>query len=339
MANIGKIKLDRGILLAPMEAVTDISFRVICKRMGADIVYTEFVNAEGLIRNVKKTKKKLALEEEERPVGIQIYGGEIESMVEAARIAEQENPDLIDLNCGCWVKKIASRGAGAGLLKDPPLMARMAKAIIDEVSVPVTVKTRIGWDAGSINIVEVAKLLEQTGVAALTIHCRTRSQGHSGEAQLEHLESVKKAVSIPVIGNGGILQPEDARRMFETGCDAVMIARGAIANPWIFKQTKHFLRHGSHLSEPSLDERVDVVREHLRMSVLVKGERKAILEFRKYYSGYLKGIPFAARVRADLMKLETLDTVLERIDRFRDETRQATQNEFVVSEPLASVPA
>ncbi|HEX3073703.1 MAG TPA: tRNA-dihydrouridine synthase family protein, partial [Ignavibacteriales bacterium] len=223
MFKINNIEIDKALLLAPMEDVTDLSFRLVCKEFGADVVYTEFVNSEGLIRNVQKTHKKLETAEAERPVGIQIYGENIESMVKAAIIAEQEEPDLIDVNAGCWIKKICGRGAGAGLLKDPPYMQKMMKEIVDAVKLPVTVKTRIGWDNESIQILDVAKRLEDVGIKALTVHCRTRSQGHSGNPDWSWIPKIKEVVSIPVAVNGGIFTAVDAKRAFdETGADAVM---------------------------------------------------------------------------------------------------------------------
>ncbi|MDP3829673.1 MAG: tRNA-dihydrouridine synthase family protein, partial [Ignavibacteriaceae bacterium] len=233
MFKIGKINIDKAILLAPMEDVTDVSFRLICKELGADVVYTEFVNAEGLVRASEKTHKKLKIIEEERPVGIQIYGSNLISMVNAAKIAEEENPDLIDINAGCWVKNVVNCGAGAGLLKDPIYLQSLVKSVVDSVSLPVTVKTRIGWDFDSIQIVEVAKRLEDAGAEGLVIHCRTRSQGHKGEPDWSWIPKIKEVVKIPVALNGGIMTAADAKSAFEqTNADAVMIARGAIANPW-----------------------------------------------------------------------------------------------------------
>jgi len=307
-----KLGIRNGLLLAPMEDVTDISFRRICKEFGADIVYTEFVNADGLVRSRKPTKsrQKMIIREEERPVGIQIYGGSLDTMLEAARIVEAEEPDILDINAGCWVRKVAGRGAGAGLLRDLPAMVTMAKSIVDQSALPVTLKTRIGWDVESIRIVELARMLEDVGIQALTIHCRTRQQGHSGDPDWSWIPRIKAAVSIPVILNGGVMTPEDARRAFaETGCDAVMIARGAIANPWIFRETKYYLETG-RLPEPvSFSERIDTALRHLRLSVDIKGERRAVLEMRKHYIAYLKYVPNSRQMRNILMKPETLAEV------------------------------
>lgn len=292
-----------------MEDVTDMSFRQICKEFGADIVYTEFVNADGLVRSAKptKTRQKMLIREEERPVGIQIYGGNLDTMREAAGIAEAEQPDILDINAGCWVKKVAGRGAGAGLLKDLPYMVRMAEAIVRQVRIPVTLKTRIGWDHDSIQITELARMLQDVGVEALTVHCRTRQQGHSGDPDWSWIPRIKQVVDIPVILNGGVMEPEDVPRAFaETGCDAVMIARGAIANPWIFREAKQLMADGTLPAPPGFAERIDTALRHLRMSVAVKGERRAVLEMRKHYIAYLKYVPNSRQMRHILMKPETL---------------------------------
>lgn len=303
MFNVGKINIEKALLLAPMEDVTDIAFRRLCKELGADVVYTEFVNSDGLIRSNKKTERKLEITDEERPVGIQIYGGNLEPMIEAAKIAESKNPDLIDINAGCWVKKIAHRGAGAGLLKDPPYMQKMVESIVKVVNLPVTVKTRIGWDESSINIVEVAKRIEDAGASALTVHCRTRGQGHSGEPDWNWIPKVKEAVKIPVALNGGVFTAEDVKRAFkETNADAVMIARGAIDHPWIFREAKTLLE-GMECKVVSSHERIYTALKHLRYELEIKEAKAAIIPFRKYYSGYLKGLDNSHKVRQELMKL------------------------------------
>ncbi|MCX6149851.1 MAG: tRNA dihydrouridine synthase DusB [Ignavibacteriales bacterium] len=322
MFKVGKLQIEKALLLAPMEDVTDISFRNICKEMGADIVYTEFVNAEGLIRSNEKTKKKLLITEKERPVGIQIYGESISSMVSAAKIAEEQNPDLIDVNAGCWVKKIANRGAGAGLLKDPPYMQQMMKSIVDAVEIPVTVKTRIGWDNDSIAILDVAKRMEDVGVKALTIHCRTKVQGHSGEAQWEWIPKIKEVVKIPVVFNGGVYTAEDVRNIFEiTNADAIMIARGAIANPWIFREAKELLNDGKIKLELTPEIRIFTALKHLKDSIVIKSERKAIFEFRKYYSSYLKGLHRVSAIRQELMKLMEYKEVEELLLNYLNEIK------------------
>ncbi|MFZ5948116.1 MAG: tRNA dihydrouridine synthase DusB [Stygiobacter sp.] len=300
MFKVGKIELTKPLLLAPMEDVTDIAFRRICKEFGADVVYTEFVNSDGLIRSNKNTEKKLEITEFERPVGIQIYGGNLEPMIEAAKIAEEKNPDMIDINAGCWVKKIAGRGAGAGLLKDPCYMQTMVESIVKNVSLPVTVKTRLGWDEKSINILEVAKRIEDAGASALTVHCRTKSQGHSGEADWSWIPKVKDVVKIPVALNGNVFTAEDVVKAFnETNADAVMIARGAIEHPWIFREAKLLLNNQA-FNEVLPDERINIILRHLKYSLEIKDERSAIITFRKYYTGYLKGLPASKEVRIKL---------------------------------------
>jgi tRNA-dihydrouridine synthase B len=300
-----------------MEDVTDLPFRLICKRLGADIVYTEFVNSEGLVRGSKKTQQKMAFREEERPFGIQIYGGEPSSMEGAAQLAASFGPDLIDINCGCWVKDVAMRGAGAGLLRDLPKMARIASVVVNAVNTPVTLKTRLGWDKNSIRIVEVARMCEDAGIRALTVHCRTRDQGHKGEVDYSWIPRIKEAVSIPVIVNGDIVSPQNVKHVFDlTGADAVMIGRGAVLNPWIFRQSKHYLASGELLPEPTVEERVDLLREHLRLSVEYKGERAGVIELRKHYSGFLRGLPHVSKIRMELMQFTEAGPILEHLTRF-----------------------
>jgi len=314
---IGDLDIQQGVLLAPMEDVTDLPFRLICKRMGADVVYTEFVNADGLVRGSKKTKQKMFFTDEERPVGIQIYGGDVEAMRGAAEMAESFAPDLIDINCGCWVRDVAMRGAGAGLLRDLPKMEQLASAVVKAVRTPVTLKTRLGWDAGSIRIVDVAKMCEQVGIAALTVHCRTREQGHRGAVDYSWIPRIKEAVSIPVIVNGDIVSPENVKTVFETtGCDAVMIGRGAVLNPWIFRQVRHYLATGDLLPDASIEERVDLLREHLRLSVEYKGERAGVIELRKHYAGFLRGLPHVSKIRMELMQFTEAAPILEHLTKF-----------------------
>lgn len=319
MFEVGKIKKEKAILLAPMEDVTDISFRLVCRELGADVVYTEFVNSEGLVRSSEKTHKKLKVIEDERPVGIQIYGSNIKSMVGGAAIAEAENPDLIDINAGCWVKGVVGCGAGAGLLKDPVYMQQLVKEVVDSVSLPVTVKTRLGMDSASINILEVAKRMEDVGVKALTVHCRTRVMGHKGDAMWEWIPKIKEVVKIPVVLNGNIMTPEDVKKAFdETGADGVMIARGAIGYPWIFKEAKELMENGYIVGEVTEELKIKTCLRHLLLAIGVKGERRAILEHRKYYSGYLKGLYNASLVRQALMKVheykEVEDILLKYLD-------------------------
>lgn len=314
---IGKIDIPQAILLAPMEDVTDIPFRLICKRLGADIMYTEFVNSEGLVRSSEKTKLKMTFLEEERPFGIQIYGGDENSMQGAARMAEELQPDLIDINCGCWVRNVAGHGAGAGLLKDLKRMERIVTSVVNAVNIPVTVKTRLGWDTASIQIVEVAKMIEATGSQGLTIHCRTRAQGHKGDPDYSWIPKVKQAVTIPIIVNGGIDSPQVAKEVFTTtGCDGVMIARGAVQNPWIFAQTKHFLSTGNLLPTPQFNERIALLLEHLMLSVKHKGERKGVIEFRKHYSGYLHSQPGISKLRSALMQYLEVQPIIDLLQQY-----------------------
>jgi tRNA-dihydrouridine synthase B len=316
---IGSIDIERPVILAPMEDVTDISFRLVCKELGADIMYTEFVNSEGLIRASRKTLRKMMFIEEERPFGIQLYGGGESSMETAAKMAEELRPDLIDVNCGCWVKKIVGRGEGAGLLRDLPKMEKIVSTIVNAVRLPVTVKTRLGWDSSSIRITEVAKMVEQTGAVALTIHCRTRAQGHKGEPEYHWIGDVKAAVKIPIIVNGGIDSAERAHMVFETtGCDGVMIAQAAITNPWVFNAIKHFMRTGTEMPEPAFAERVRVMRKHLTLSVQYKGEERAVLEFRKHYSGYLRNYHNISQLRSRLMQYTEVAPILDIIDNLEE---------------------
>lgn len=333
---IGSIDINRAIVLAPMEDVTDLPFRTICKRLGADIVYTEFVNSEGLVRDSGKTKQKMMFAEEERPFGIQIYGGEETSMESAAAIAEGLRPDLLDINCGCWVKDVALRGAGAGLLRDLPRMESIVSRIVRAVRLPVTVKTRLGWDWESIRIVDVARMLEQCGVRALTVHCRTRAQGHQGDPDFTWIPKIKAAVSIPIFVNGSIETPERIKQVFEeTGCDGVMIGRGAINNPWLFTEAKHFLRTGERLSHPSPPERIELLLQHLRLSVDFKGERKGVIEFRKHYSGYLKALPGNTKVRQELMQFADLNSIVDRISRYLQTVESGLPEEVAEGIPAA----
>jgi len=323
MFKVGKIEIDKAILLAPMEDVTDISFRLVCRELGADVVYTEFVNSEGLIRSNAKTHNKLKIIEEERPVGIQIYGSSIESMVGAARIAEAENPDMIDINAGCWVKNVVGCGAGSALLKDIPYLVELVKAVVDSVSLPVTVKTRIGWDNNSIQIVEVAKRLEDIGIKALTVHCRTRVMGHKGDADWSWIPKVKEAVSIPIVLNGNVLDASDVKQAFnETNADAVMIARGAIGNPWIFLEAKEILNRGYISTKIDDDMKINTCLRHLDLAIGVKGERRAVIEHRKFYSGYLKGMHHASKIRNELMQFTDYIPVKDTLLRYLEELKK-----------------
>lgn len=328
MFKIDNIEFEKPLLLAPMEDVTGLGFRKLCKEMGADIVYTEFVNSDGLIRNNKKTAKKMEIREEERPVGIQIYGAEIDAMVGAAKMAEEMNPDIIDINAGCWVKKVVKRGAGSGLLKDPDYMQAMVKAIVDAVKVPVTVKTRIGWDADSIMICEIAKRLEDVGARQLTIHCRHSRQGHSGEPDWSYIPKIKDVVDIPVVLNGGVFTAEDTKRAFdETGADGVMIARGAINHPWIFQESKYLMETGELHRDLTPDNRIKTALKHLRYEIEYKDEeRQAVIPFRKYYTGYLKGLYGSSKVRQELMKYIEYDPIEEILLNYLEELNNYSED-------------
>ncbi|MFT5388237.1 MAG: tRNA-dihydrouridine synthase B [Lysobacterales bacterium] len=319
---IAHIDIDKPICLAPMEDVTDQAFRIICRRMGADIVYTEFAASEALIRNIPKTLEKIQVCDEERPSAIQIFGGVEESMAKAAAKAEEANPDFLDINCGCWVKNVVARNEGAGLLRDLDKFQRIVRATISGTKLPVTVKTRLGWDEESIVILEVARMLEDIGVQAMTVHCRTRSQAHDkAPADWAWLTKIKQVINIPLIGNGDVICPQSAKRMLETGCDGVMVGRAAIGNPWIFRDIKHYLKTGELLPPPSIKERVDVLLTHLDLAIKddVKNERRAISKFRKYISGYLKGVPNVAKLRIELYKHETKQGVIDRLHQYLDE--------------------
>ena len=323
MLKIGPINVDPGILLAPMEDVSELPFRLICKELGADIVYTEFVNAEGLLREdpqgPRRSFRKLNFLEKERPMGIQLYGAASLSMEKATEIASAQNPDLIDINCGCWVSNVALRGAGAGLLRDLPQMKEIVSRVVGATHLPVTVKTRLGWDQDSIRIVEVAKMLEDLGVQALAIHCRTRSQGHKGAVDYEWIPKVKAAVSIPIILNGDVVSPQIVKDAFDsTGCDGVMIGRGAITHPWIFREARHYLETGEPLPEPTLKERCELCIKHVGLAVEHDGERYALVGMRRHYAGYFRTLRGAARLRAELSGYKEVEPLLARLAELRD---------------------
>ncbi len=292
------------VLLAPLEDITDVSYRLICKEQGADMVYTEFVSSDGLIRDAHKSLRKLVTLEGERPVGIQIFGADLDAMVEAAKYAQSANPDVIDINWGCPVKKVVTKGAGSGILKDIPKMIKITEAVVKAVDLPVTVKTRLGWDESNKPIVEVAERLQDVGIEALTIHGRTRSQLYSGVADWTLIGKVKEnpKMRIPVIGNGDLCTPDQvilAKNRY--GVDGVMIGRAAIGNPWIFASIKQFIMDGSLLPEPTLRIRAATALRHLETAVNYKGERTALVEMRKFYSGYFKGIPHFKSYKMQLM--------------------------------------
>lgn len=300
---IGRIEIDRPVILAPMEDVTDRAFRQLCKRHGADIVYTEFVSAEAIRRGAEKSVRKLTLADHERPVAVQIFGNTVESMVEAAAIAESFQPDYLDINFGCPVKKVAGRGAGAALLKEPEKLSAIASAVARAVSIPVTAKTRIGWDHDSINISEIVRRLEDAGMQAVAVHGRTRSDMYRGRADWSRIAEAKAACSIPIIANGDVWNEDDAVAMFaETGADGIMIGRGSIGNPFIFARAVSLVRHGVRLPAPTYRERIGAAIEHMRLSVEYKGGKYGILEMRRHYSTYLKGLPGVSKVRNELVR-------------------------------------
>ena len=309
MPFIGPIQLpDFPLLLAPMEDVSDPPFRAVCKDHGADLLYTEFISSEGLIRDAIKSRKKLDIFDYERPVGIQIFGGDEVSLSMAAKIVEVTQPDLLDINFGCPVKKVALKGAGAGVLKDIDLMVRLTSAVIRSTSLPVTVKTRLGWDDHTKNIEEVAERLQDAGISALAIHGRTRSQMYKGNADWELIGKVKNnpRITIPVFGNGDIDSPEKAKEYKERyGVDGIMIGRAAIGYPWIFNEIKHFLKKGEHLPSPTIEDRVEVCKKHLQKSVEWKGPVVGIFEMRRHYANYLKGMPNIKEYRYKLVTLKT----------------------------------
>ncbi len=322
--NIGPVDLgDKPLLLAPMEDVTDSPFRSICRQKGASIVYTEFISSEAIIRDSDSAMHKMDFTEEERPFGVQIFGGREEAMEGAARIAEDNNPDVVDINFGCPVYKIVKKGAGSACLKDLAMMERMAGSVVDAVqSKPVTVKTRLGWDDRTIRIQEAALMLQDIGVKALTVHARTRCQKYKGDARWEWLKKLKETpgLEIPIIGNGDVTSPEDAKRMFETtGVDGVMIGRGAIGNPWIFEHTRHYLETGELLPEPTIEERLELCGEQLRRSVDHHGERYGVIIMKKHYGKYLKGIRNSRQLRADIMKESEMQPILELLLNFKEE--------------------
>jgi tRNA-dihydrouridine synthase B len=312
------------LLLAPMEDVSDPPFRAVCKANGADLMYTEFISSEGLIRDAIKSKQKLDIFDSERPVGIQIFGGDEEAMALSAKIVEAVNPDVLDINFGCPVKKVVTKGAGAAVLKDIDLMVRLTKAVIRSTSLPVTVKTRLGWDDSMINIEEVAERLQDIGVKALAIHGRTRCQLYKGSADWTYIAKVKQnpRIKIPVFGNGDIDSPEKALEFKNRyGVDGIMIGRAAIGYPWIFNEIKYFLQTGTHLAPPTIQQRVDVIRQHLHRSIEWKGMKAGVNEMRRHYTNYLKGLPNIKEFRLKLVTLagvEEIDEVLNEIVRTYD---------------------
>ncbi|WP_314198165.1 tRNA dihydrouridine synthase DusB [Capnocytophaga sputigena] len=318
MPTIGNIDLGEfPLLLAPMEDVSDPPFRRLCKMHGADMLYSEFISSEGLIRDAIKSRQKLDIFDYERPVGIQIFGGDEEAMALSAKIVATVNPDLVDINFGCPVKKVVSKGAGAGVLKDIDLMVRLTKAVVNSTTLPVTVKTRLGWDEQSINIEEVAERLQDVGISALTIHARTRSQMYKGHSDWSYIAKVKNnpRMHIPIFGNGDIDSPEKALEYRNKyGIDGIMIGRAAIGYPWIFNEIKHYFATGELLPSPTIADRVEAAKNHLLWSVEWKGERQGVVEMRRHYANYFKGIPNFKEHRHKLVTLDASQEVVKALD-------------------------
>ncbi|MGB2100435.1 MAG: tRNA dihydrouridine synthase DusB [Flavobacteriaceae bacterium] len=327
MAKIGSIELGSfPLLLAPMEDVSDPPFRALCKEQGADVMYTEFISSEGLIRDAAKSMMKLDIYEKERPIGIQIFGANLDSMLQAVDIVEKTNPDIIDINYGCPVKKVVCKGAGAGILKDIPKMVSLTKAIVERTKLPVTVKTRLGWDHDSIQIVDVAERLQDVGAQAISIHGRTRAQMYKGDANWHPIAAVKnnQRMHIPVFGNGDVDTPEKAMMMRdEFGLDGAMIGRASIGNPWFFGQVKHYFKTKEHLPPPTIKDRVEMARRHLQMAIDWKGDKLGVFETRRHYTNYFKGIPHFKEYRLQMVTLDNASEVFEVFDRVASNFQEA----------------
>jgi tRNA-dihydrouridine synthase B len=315
MAKIGSIELGSfPLLLAPMEDVSDPPFRALCKEQGADVVYTEFISSEGLIRDAAKSVMKLDIYEKERPVGIQIFGAVLDSMLRSVEIVAASGPDFIDINFGCPVKKVVSKGAGAGILRDIDLMVSLTAAMVKHTNLPITVKTRLGWDQDSIKIVEVAERLQDAGCQALSIHGRTRAQMYKGEADWKPIAEVKNnaRMHIPIFGNGDVNSPEKAKEMRDSfGLDGAMIGRASIGYPWFFREVKHYFQTGEHLPPPTLQERVNAAQKHLEMAIEWKGEKLGVFETRRHYTNYFKGIPDFKDYRTKMVSSDDAESVFE----------------------------
>ena len=327
MVKIGNIELGSfPLLLAPMEDVSDPPFRALCKEQGADVMYTEFISSEGLIRDAAKSMMKLDIYEKERPIGIQIFGANLDSMLQAVDIVEKTKPDIIDINYGCPVKKVVCKGAGAGILKDIPKMVSLTKAIVERTKLPVTVKTRLGWDHDSIQIVDVAERLQDVGAKAISIHGRTRAQMYKGDADWHPIAAVKnnQRMHIPVFGNGDVDTPERAVMMRdEFGLDGAMIGRASIGNPWFFAQVKHYFKTKEHLPPPTIKDRVEMVRRHLQMAIDWKGDKLGVFETRRHYTNYFKGIPHFKEYRLQMVTLDNASEVFEVFDQVASNFQEA----------------
>ncbi|MAS52716.1 MAG: tRNA dihydrouridine synthase DusB [Flavobacteriales bacterium] len=320
---IGNIDLgDFPLLLAPMEDVSDPPFRALCKQQGADMMYTEFISSEGLIRDAEKSVQKLDIYDFERPIGIQIFGGNMDSMIEATKIVEQANPDVIDINYGCPVKKVVCKGAGSGILQDIPKMVKLTEAVVKATKKPVTVKTRLGWDEDSKYIVEVAERLQDVGIQGISIHGRTRKQMYKGEAKWDLIRDTKNnpRLHIPVFGNGDINSPEKAAEYKnEYGVDGIMIGRASIGHPWVFNEIKHFLKTGEYLAPPTIQDRVEAAKTHLKESIKWKGLTLGILEMRRHYTNYFRGLPRIKEYRLKLVTHQTEEEIINLLDEILQE--------------------
>lgn len=320
---IGNVEIGNGIFLAPMEDVSDLPFRVICKKLGADIVYSEFIASEGIIRHSRQSKRKMIIDDDERPTAIQIFGADIESMVTSAKIVEDSGADILDINYGCWVKKVVQREAGAAFLKQPEKMAELTRAVVEAVNIPVTVKTRLGWDPEKIIAIDVSQMMEQAGAKAFAMHCRTRNMGMTGKADWSWIPRIKEKVSIPVILNGDVRSAEDCKIAFEEyNADALMIGRACIGYPFIFQRAKVMIEQGFDPGEPDIRLKIDTCLEHLRLTVDHRGDH-GLLVFRKHYSGYLKGYYNASSIRRNLMECTKFDEVKTILENYYDDLDKA----------------
>ncbi len=340
MLTIGNLVIneDYPVLLAPMEDVTDPSFRYLCKKFGVDLMYTEFVASEALIRNIDKTIRKMTLFDAERPVGIQLYGHNIDAMVESAKFVTQYKPDLIDLNFGCPVKKIATRGAGSGMMRDPDKLIKMTAEVVKATNLPVTVKTRLGWDDNSKNIVEIAERLQDTGIKALTIHGRTRAQMYKGTADWTLIGEIKNnpRIHTPIIGNGDIDSPQKAKEMFDRyGVDAIMIGRATYGRPWIFREVKHFLNTGELLPPMALKEKVETAKLQLIKSIEWKGEKRGVYEMRRHFTTYFKGLPNFKPLRMQLVTTDDPQDLIALLDSIYEKYQDFEFNETDYENPIA----